>query len=103
MDIEAEIRDLKRRVGDLEGAYNVLTSRLRQTIPELSALHSEAQSRDSQFERTMMRLETSIDTVAKRFGSVELQVWSLRDDLPELIRAAVGKSVRSGQGGDATD
>lgn len=103
MDFEAEIRDLKRRVGDLEGAYNVLASQLRHTNPEFTALRRDAQTRFNDIEQTIARLETSITSVGKRFSGVELQVWSLRDDIPALIGAAVRECVKGPTVSDAAD
>ena len=85
MDIEAELLQLKRRVDDLEGAINVLAGQVRAVHPELLALKSETSRRfdtaDSQMSRLLQRLDTVND-----------QVWSLRDDLPMLLRRALAGS-----------
>lgn len=82
MDIEAELLQLKRRVDDLEGAINVLAGQVRAVHPELLALKTETSRRfdatDVQMGRLLQRLDTMND-----------QVWSLRDDLPMLIRRAL--------------
>lgn len=84
MDIEAELLQLKRRVDDLEGAINILTGQVRAVHPELLALKAEATRRfdltDGQMNRVIQRLDTVND-----------QVWSLRDDLPALIRRALAE------------
>lgn len=89
MDVESEIRELKRRVEDLEGAFGVLTRQVRNVHPDL--IHFRAESRESfaQFSAVLLRLDTRLDDVLSRMGKVELQVWSMRDDLPELVRMAV--------------
>jgi outer membrane murein-binding lipoprotein Lpp len=82
MDIEAELLQLKRRVDDLEGAINVLAGQVRAVHPEVVALKSETTRRfdaaDGQMNRLLQRLDT-----------MNSQVWSLRDDLPSLIRQAI--------------
>ena len=42
MDVEQEIRDLKRRVGDLEGAMNVMSGQVSQVHPDLMSLSAVA-------------------------------------------------------------
>ena len=82
MNIEREIDDLKRRVGDLEGAVNVLTGRLVKVHPELMALSRTTSSRFDGVEALISRAVDRLDTV-------NTQVWSLRDDLPHLVAAAL--------------
>ncbi len=78
MDVEAEIDDLKRRVGDLEGAVNVLSGRIGQVHPEL--LEVKRQTNDG-----FSRLGGVMDKVVARLDTINTQVWGLRDDLPEII------------------
>jgi hypothetical protein len=87
MDVQSEISELKRRVGDLEGAVSVLTGHLGRVHPELVELqHQSAQSFDK-IGAVMERLVVRMDTMGTH-------VWSLRDDLPELIAEALIKSGR---------
>lgn len=91
MDLEAEILDLKRRVGDLEGALSVLSGQLRQIHPDLTTFRTEAQGSFQRFTTVLTRVETRLDDFLNRMGRVELQVWSLRDDLPALVEQAVAR------------
>jgi hypothetical protein len=88
MDVETEILDLKRRMGDLEGAVNVLTGHLREVHPELRALGEVTGRRfdsvDALFGRVFARLDT-----------MNTQIWSLRDDMPDLLSQALGDRGRS--------
>ena len=85
MDIEFEIRDLKRRVGDLEGAVNVLASRMQAARPELEALRSHCNGRFD-------NIDAQISKVVQHLDTLNTQTWSLRDDLPEMIAAALRRS-----------
>jgi hypothetical protein len=87
MDIESEIQDLKRRVGDLEGAVNVLTGQLRDVHPNLVSLQSQTTQRFDTVEALMSRIVSRLD-------DVNLQVWSLRDDFPALVRSALDRAQR---------
>ena len=85
MDIESEIRELRRRVGALEGAVSVLTGQLGQVHPDLVA---HAQSTAERFDT----VEGMVSKVATRLDTLNTQLWSLRDDLPDLVAEALRKS-----------
>lgn len=87
MDIESEIEDLKRRVGDLEGAVNVLTGKFSNVHPEVVSLKSSTADRFDGIDAGMGRL-------TKKLDDVNTQVWSLRDDFPELIGEAVKTALK---------
>jgi hypothetical protein len=84
MDVETEITDLKRRVGELEGAVSVLTGHLGKVHPDLVTLSSTAKVRFDTVDSLMHRVFDRLDTM-------NTQVWALRDDLPELVSNAVRK------------
>lgn len=92
MNVEAEIRELKKRVDDLEGAFGVLTGQVRNVYPELTHFRTEARESFAGFGNVLLRVDSRLDDFLNRMGKVELQVWSMRDDLPELIRLAVDKN-----------
>lgn len=94
MDIESEIRNLKKRVDDLEGAFSVLTGQLRTVAPGLADLSKETRSHFDRLDTTLRGLDIQISTVGARMNGLELQVWSLRDDLPALLGAAVGRTIK---------
>jgi hypothetical protein len=73
MDIEAEIRDLKRRVGELEGSFAFLTQQVRAVHVDLLGFHEEAK---------------------EQFKHLGQQINSLRQDLPDIIAGAVGDALR---------
>lgn len=89
MDVETEILELKRRVGDLEGAVNVLAGQISQIGPGIASFRQTAGERFDGVEGLMSRVVSRLDTL-------NTQVWSLRDDLPELISQAVSRSRSTG-------
>ena len=88
MDVEHEIKDLKRRVGDLEGAVSVMTGQLGNVHPELVQLKELTARHFDNMDGLMSRF-------VKRLDTMNTQVWSLRDDLPALI----ADGVKSAGGG----
>ncbi len=89
MDVESEIRELKRRVGDLEGAVNVLAGQFGKVHPEVISLSKSAEMRFDKVEELMVK-------VSGRLDLMNTQLWGLRDDLPVLIGVKRG----SGSGGN---
>jgi hypothetical protein len=90
MNIEQEITDLKRRVGDLEGAVNVLTGQVGKVHPDLMAMGAAT-------ERRFDKVEDLVGRIANRLDTLNTQLWSLRDDMPDLVATAI-KSTKSDQG-----
>ena len=87
MEIEDEIIQLKRRVGDLEGAVSVLTGHVGKVHPELVALTSSAALRFD-------KVEGLVNKVADRLDTLNTQLWSLRDDMPQLVAVALQSDRR---------
>jgi hypothetical protein len=82
MDIESEIRELKRRVGDLEGAVNVLTGQMRSVHPELVSIRDGTNRRFDASDQMLAGITRRLDTMST-------QMWSLRDDLPGMLDEAL--------------
>jgi hypothetical protein len=82
MDLEAELKHLKQRMDDLEGIVNTLAGQFRAVYPELVSLKNETSRRFDAADSAMARIVSRLDTV-------NTQVWSLRDDLPMLLRRAM--------------
>lgn len=87
MDFESEIKELKQRVGDLEGAVNVLGGQIGKVNPNLVALGVETAGRFN-------RVEELVGKVAGRLDLMATQLWSLRDDLPEVVAEALKRGER---------
>lgn len=84
MEIETEIDDLKRRVCDLEGAGHLFRCQSGDVPADLLTLKVEIAA-------GLQRLEAAVVRAIGRIDTINTQVWSLRDDLPELIDKALVK------------
>lgn len=87
MNVEHEIEDLKRRVGDLEGAVRVLAGNLSNVHPEIASLGSLTADRFD-------TVDKKIGRISKQLENVNTQVWALRDDFPELLGTALKSALR---------
>jgi predicted nucleic acid-binding Zn-ribbon protein len=76
MDVESEIRDLKRRVGELEGTYGFLTGQVRDVhravlgfqeanTEELGEIKSDLSQFRSKVERFEARTEQQLDALPR--------------------------------------
>ena len=93
MDVESEIRDLKRRVGELEGTYGFLTGQVRDVHRALLGFQEQTNERfDS--------LEGRVDGLDGRMDRLEQSVDALPRALAEIVRpsssdATANRKLRS--------
>jgi len=71
MDVEAEIRDLKRRVGELEGSFGFLTEQVKSVHKDLLSFE----------EKTDKKLREHDG----RFDRLDQDLKGLRSDLPKIV------------------
>ena len=71
MDVEAEIRDLKRRVNELEGPFGFLTRQVQSVHKDLLAFE----------EKTDKKLREH----DARFDRLDRDIKGLRTDLPKIV------------------
>jgi hypothetical protein len=87
MDVESEIRDLKRRVGEFEGSFGFRTGQLRDVHRSLLSFQEETNARFD-------RVETDLGGVKAGLGAVKDDVRRLREDLPGIVGGAVREALR---------
>jgi len=84
MDVEAEIRDLKRRVGELEGSFGFLTEQVK-------AVHKD-----------LLRFEEKTDRKLQehdgRFDRLEQNLKGLRTDMPKIVGETMREVLREQKG-----
>ena len=79
MDVEAEIRDLQRRVGELEGSFGLLTpAGQKRAHKDLLAFQTKTEKKLAEHDG--------------RFDRLEHEVRGLRSDLPKVV----GSTLRGG-------
>ena len=105
MNVEAEIRDLKRRVSELEGSFGFLTRQISDVHKDLLAFEAKTEQRfgqvDKRFDQIDGRLdkvEGRLNRVENRIGRVEGGVNGLREDLPGIVGDAMRAVLRETRG-----
>ena len=86
MNIEAEIRDLKRR--EIEGSFGFLTQRIKGEHKDLLAFQAKTEQRFDQ-------VDGSLDKIDGRLDLVDRGLRGLRTDMPKIV----GDTVRDVLGG----
>jgi hypothetical protein len=87
MDVEAEIRDLRRRVGELEGSFEFPTRQVRAVHQDLLEFRAEVTQR---FDAVNQRFAAT----TQRFDRLEHGPQSLRKDLPGIVGDVVREVLR---------
>jgi len=91
VNVEAEIRDLKRRVSELEGSFGFLTQQVKSVHKDLLVFQTKTEQR---FDKVESRLER----VEGRFDRVEKSVKDLRQDMPGIVSGAMREVLRERRG-----
>jgi hypothetical protein len=87
MNVEADIRDLKRRVGELEGPYGF-------SIQPLRGVHRDLLAFQARTEERFQQVGKRFDTVEARLNRLEREGRSLRADLPKVVSNAMPEVLR---------
>ena len=89
MDVEAEIRELRRRVGELEGGWGFLTGQVRAVHVDLLDFKAETEERFDKVDQRLDRVENDVKSLKTDVQSLKTDVQSLRDDLPSIVGGAM--------------
>ena len=87
MDVEAEIRDLKRRVGEIEGSFGFLTQQIKGVHKDLLAFQARTEQRFDKIDGRFDKVDGHLDRLDK-------SVQGLRKDLPGIVGSAVREALR---------
>ena len=108
MDVEAEIRDLKRRVGELEGSFGFMTDQIRSVHRDLLGFQTETEHRFDQVDERFDKIDGRFDTVEGRLDRIEDRlgtsdgrmarleggIQALREELPGVVGDAMRVVLR---------
>jgi archaellum component FlaC len=87
MNVEAEIRDLKRRVSEIEGSFGFLTQQLK-------SVHKDLLTFQARTEQKLDKVDGRFDKVEGRLDRVERGVRTLHDDMPRIVRGTMREVLR---------
>lgn len=87
MDVEAEIRDIKRRIAEPEGPFGFLTRRVQ-------GVHKDMLSFEEKTERKLRELDGRFDRLDGKLDSLDRQIDAKVDGLAKTLPAIVVDAVR---------
>lgn len=87
MDVEAEIRDLKRRVSELEGSFGFLTEQVK-------GVHKDLLRFEARTEQRFERIDNKLREHDGRFDRLERDVKGLRTDMPKIVADTMREVLR---------
>jgi predicted nucleic acid-binding Zn-ribbon protein len=70
MNVEAEIRDLKRRVGELEGSFGFLTQQVKAVHKDLLGFEAKTEERFKKVDQRFDRLDGKVDGLIKALPGI---------------------------------
>ncbi len=91
MNVEAEIRDLKRRVGELEGSFGFLTKQVQGVHKDLLRFEERTDSKLQSIDKKLREHDGQFD----RLGQ---DLKGLRIDLPKIVGDAMREVNREKPG-----
>ena len=86
MNIEAEIRDLKRRVSEIEGSFGFLTEQVKSVHKDLLEFEEKTEQRFDKVDGRFDRLESKVDALDRK---IDAKVDGLTKSLPGIISDAL--------------
>jgi hypothetical protein len=87
MNVEAEIRDLKRRVSEIEGSFGFLSQRLK-------SVHKDLLTFQARTEQSFDKLNGRFEKVGGRLDRVERGVLTLHEDMPKIVGNTMREVLR---------
>ncbi len=106
MDVKSEIRDLKRRVGELEGSHGFLSGQVRDVHRALLGFQESVEERfdrvDGRLDRVegrLDRVEGRLDRMERKFDGLEQKFGGLEqkfDELPRVVAEVIRASSTAG-------
>ena len=98
MDVEAEIRDLKRRVSEIEGSFGFLAEEIKGVHKDLLAFQARTDQRFGDVDGRFDKVDRRFDKVDGRLDHLEKGLGSLRADMPGIVASAMREVQREQRG-----
>ena len=98
MNVEAEIRDLKRRVSEIEGSSGFLTQQLKSVHRDLLKFQAKTEQKFEAVDQKFASVDARFDKVDGRLDRLDSGLRRLREDMPGIVGEAI-RAVQRGRNG----
>jgi hypothetical protein len=95
MDIEAEIRDPKRRVDELEGSFGFLTRQIQGVHRDLLSFEEKTDNKLREHDSRFDQIEAGL---GGRIEKVDTELRGLRRDMPKIVGDTMREVLREQRG-----
>ena|SRR3954447_13857508 len=92
MNVEAEIRELQRRVSEIEGSFGFLTRQVQGVHKDLLASEARSEERFKTVSDRFDRLEGKVDAMDRK---IDLKIDGLAKALPGIVGDALREVLRA--------
>jgi predicted nucleic acid-binding Zn-ribbon protein len=94
INVEAEIRDLKRRISELEGSSGFLTDQVKNVHKDLLAFQERTEARFDRLEHKVDGLDRRVGGLNDKIDSLDRKIEAKVDGLAKALPGIVGHAVR---------
>ncbi len=98
MDVEAEIRDLKRRVGEIEGSFGFLTEQVKGVHKDLLRFEAKTEQQFEKVDERFDKVEGRLDKIDGRLDHLDTGLRGLRTDMPKIVGDTMREVLREQKG-----
>jgi hypothetical protein len=95
MDVEAEIRDRKRRVSELEGSFGFLTRQVQGVHKDLLRFEEKTDAKLREHDERFGQLAAKVDGLDRK---IDTKIDGLRRDLPAIVADTMREVLREERG-----
>jgi hypothetical protein len=88
MNVEAEIRDLKRRVSEIEGSFGFL-QQIKSVHKDLLAFQEKTEQKFDKIDGNFKKIDGRFDKVDGRLDRLDRGLQGLRTDMPKIVSDAL--------------
>lgn len=92
MNVEAEIRELQRRVSEIEGSFAFVTRQVQGVHKDLLSFEARSEERFKTVSDRFDRLESKVDAIDRK---LDLKVDGLAKALPGIVSDALREVLRA--------
>jgi len=94
MDVEAEIRDLKRRVSELEGSFGFLTRQVQGVHKDLLSFEEKTEKKLQEHDTRFDRVDARFDKVESRLDRIDTEIRNLGTGMPKIVADTMREVLR---------
>lgn len=99
MNVEAEIRELQRRVSEIEGSFAFLTRQVQGVHKDLLSFEARTEERFKSVSDRFDRLDNKVDALDRKLDAkldgLDRKIDAKVDGLAEALPAIVGDAMRA--------